>query len=151
MPGLNGNGLIMARDGGLNKKNNRGSLAIIHGRRGMLQSQPPDLIQPSRLDRGRLSTQTTRSESEGQHPINETIRVGLDPNRWRTDRRPRLILVEGVHAVPIWVIHYSSNGPPSSSSPRRPKAATVIRTWQRKPASTPLVRRQVPDSRNWLM
>jgi hypothetical protein len=47
------------------------------------------MIQPSRLDRGRSSTQTTRSESKGQHPINETIRVGFDPNRWRTDRRPR--------------------------------------------------------------
>jgi hypothetical protein len=47
------------------------------------------MIQPSRLDRGRSSTRTTRSESEGQHPINETIRVGFDPNRWRMDRRPR--------------------------------------------------------------
>ena len=47
------------------------------------------MIQSSRLDRGRTSTQTTLSESEGQHPINETIRVGFDPNRWRTDRRPR--------------------------------------------------------------
>jgi hypothetical protein len=49
MPGLNGNGLIMARDGMLNKKNNKGSLAIIHGRRGMLQSQPLDQVSVAQI------------------------------------------------------------------------------------------------------
>jgi hypothetical protein len=55
----------------------------------MVRYQLLDLIQRSTLDRGSPNTQTTRSESEGQHLINEMLRAGFDPNHWHMDQRPR--------------------------------------------------------------